>query len=1035
MKNPLHPYRTLLTALLCAVALPALGGTAPSSTPPQGIRDKSVQHLAFTHATVVVSPTETIDDATLVVRDGRVVAVGPSLDVPKGALEVELRGKRILPGFIDLATEYGLAKVGPLNAERHSDAPQYEGSRSGATAWNDAIHAERNWVDAFEPDAKAAEKLLARGFTTVQAAKRDGIFRGRALIASLAPGLPNEVLLKAHGMPWLAFDKGSSEQAYPSSLMGSIALLRQTFLDAAWYAEAKAAYGRNPQQPPPEENRALAALVGEKGPFLFETDEELSLLRAARIGQEFDRALIHLGSGFEGERIEEIAALGQAVVLPLTFPKAPAVESYEAGLDVSLADLRHWERSPSTAKWLAEAGVRLAFTSLRLRDDEDFWENLRRAVRRGLPVEDALAALTTVPAELAGIADQVGTLAEGKRADFLVTAGDPFAGEAKLVASFIGGKLAKEWQPLAAADFTGTWAFKLDGQAFELALAGLGEELRGKLFRGKEEAELEHLAAKARELTFTAGLGPQLKGKPARFNIAAVGTELSGRASLADGSIRTFALAKAAKPRALEAGEDHHRDNGEADRQPLVSRRTFPNTAFGFEKLPTAETVLIKNATVWTNEAAGTLTGADVLIASGKISAVGQGLAAPAGARVIDGTGKHVTAGIIDEHSHLAISQGVNEGSHAITSEVRIGDVVDPDDIGIYRALAGGVTAAQLLHGSANPIGGQAQIVKLRWGSSAEAMKLAGAPPTIKFALGENVKQSNWGLRNSTRYPQTRMGVEALMDDAFQAAREYGARFKKYAALPAAERERTVPPRRDLTLDALVEILESKRFVHCHSYVASEILMLMRLAEENDFKIQTFTHILEGYKVAPEMAAHGAGASSFSDWWAYKFEVYDAIPYNTCLLSDAGVTTSINSDSEELIRRLNLEAAKSVTYCGMPEVEALKLATLNPAKQLKVDQRMGSLTAGKDADLVIWTGDPLSVYSRVEETWVDGIRMWSRAEDERLRQRDRAERQALIEKVLASGGFEGRSEHGYKKDHRDWHCDDVEDIWHARHER
>ena len=1031
-------FRSLCPALLVAVAVPVVAA-APSTTPTQGIRNKTVHHLAFTHATVVVSPNETIEDATLVVNDGRVVEIGPGLAVPKGALEVDLRGKRILPGFFDLVSEYGLGQAGPAHTERRSDAPQYTSAQNGAAAWNDAIHAERNWVDAFEPDAKAAEALLARGFTAVQSGKRDGIFRGRAFVASLATGLPNDVLLAPQALHFLSFDKGSSEQAYPSSLMGSIALLRQTFLDAEWYGKAQAVYAQNPLQPAPETNRALAALASYRGAFVFETNEDLSLLRAARIAEEAGKEFAFLGSGFEYERLEELAALGRPIILPLSFPKAPEVASYAASLDVTLADLRHWERSPSTAKWLADAGVRLAITGHGLRDDEDFWDNLRRAVRRGLPANAALAALTTVPAELAGLAGQLGTLEEGKRADFLVLSGDPFTAEVELLAAFVGGKLEKEWHPLDAVDFSGTHAFQLGGKALELALTREHGEYSGKLFRGKEEAELENLAASAKELTFTAYLGPGLTAQPARFTVSALGAAFFGRVSLADGSRQSFALSKAAKPRALDRDHGGHGEHGKGDdeavdREPLLSRRTFPNAAFGFEALPRPESVLIKNATVWTNEAEGILEAADVLLEGGKIRAVGKGLTPPAGGRVIDATGKHVTAGIIDEHSHLAISEGVNEGSHAITAEVRIGDVVDPDDIGIYRALAGGVTAAQLLHGSANPIGGQAQIIKLRWGSSAEAMKLAGAAPTIKFALGENVKQSNWGLRNPTRYPQTRMGVEALMNDAFQAAREYTTRWAKYNALPLIERDHTVPPRRDLMLETLAEILEQRRFVHCHSYVASEILTLMRLAEEQGFRIQTFTHILDGYKVAPEMAAHGVGASSFSDWWAYKFEVYDAIPYNTCLLSDAGVVTSINSDSEELIRRLNLEAAKSVTYCGMPEAEALKLATLNPARQLKIDGQTGSLKAGKDADVVIWTGDPLSVYSRVEETWVDGIRMWSRAEDEHLRQRDHAERQALIEKVLRTGGGGGRGEHSFRKWQRDWDCEDVEDIWHARHD-
>jgi imidazolonepropionase-like amidohydrolase len=354
---------------------------------------------------------------------------------------------------------------------------------------------------------------------------------------------------------------------------------------------------------------------------------------------------------------------------------------------------------------------------------------------------------------------------------------------------------------------------------------------------------------------------------------------------------------------------------------------------------------------------------------------------------VIDATGKHLTPGILDEHSHIAIEGGVNEGTHAVTAEVRIGDVIDPDDINIYRQLAGGVTAAHLLHGSANPIGGQCQLIKLRWGAEPEELKFEGAPATIKFALGENVKQSNWGDRFTRRYPQTRLGVEEIMRDAFQAALEYEAEWQRWRALPERERQRSIPPRRDLQLEALLEILRGKRLIHCHSYVQSEILMLMRLAEQFGFRVNVFTHVLEGYKVARELARHGAGASTFSDWWAYKFEVYDAIPYNPAIMHEQGVLVAINSDDAEMGRRLAQEAGKSVGYSGISEEEALKFVTLNPARMLRVDHRVGSIEVGKDADIVLWSGPPLSTRSVVEQTYVDGRCYFDRVRDEQLRQR------------------------------------------------
>jgi imidazolonepropionase-like amidohydrolase len=412
--------------------------------------------------------------------------------------------------------------------------------------------------------------------------------------------------------------------------------------------------------------------------------------------------------------------------------------------------------------------------------------------------------------------------------------------------------------------------------------------------------------------------------------------------------------------------------------------------------------VLVRNATIWTSGAAGVLENADLLVRRGKVAAVGKGLAAPAGALVVDGTGLHVTAGIIDAHSHTAVDGAVNEGTNAVTAEVRIGDVLDPDDVNIYRELAGGLTVANVLHGSANAIGGQNQVIKLRWGSSADALKFEGAPPGIKFALGENPKQSNWNPTEK-RFPQTRMGVQELIRERFQAARDYRRQAQEFAI---QKRKGAVPPRTDLQLEAIAEILEGRRLVHSHSYRADEILMLIRLADEFGVKIATFQHALESYKVAAEVAKHGAGASMFCDWWAYKFEVYDAIPWAGAIDWQKGVVVSFNSDSNELARRLNLEAAKALRYGGVPAAEALKFVTLNPAQQLGIAARVGSVEVGKDADFVIWSGDPLSNRTICLQTWIDGRRYFDRAADLALRPALDEERKALIAKVRAASDKE-----------------------------
>ncbi|HEX3870496.1 MAG TPA: amidohydrolase family protein [Pirellulales bacterium] len=430
----------------------------------------------------------------------------------------------------------------------------------------------------------------------------------------------------------------------------------------------------------------------------------------------------------------------------------------------------------------------------------------------------------------------------------------------------------------------------------------------------------------------------------------------------------------------------------------------YPLGEFGLERAPEQpKAIVFRGATVWTCDSHGKRETADVLVESGKISAVDANLDVPKGAVSIDARGKHITPGIIDCHSHIATDGGVNEGSQAITAEVRIGDFIDPYDINIYRQLAGGVTAANILHGSANPIGGQNQVIKFRWGAGPEEAKLAQAPPGIKFALGENVKQSNSFFASRDRYPQSRMGVEQLLRDAFRAAQEYRDARRRWDEQRKANKISELPPRCDLELEALVEVLEGKRLIHCHSYRQDEILATMRVCEEFNVRIATFQHILEGYKVADQMARHGVGGSSFSDWWAYKFEVFDAIPYNGALLRSAGVLVSFNSDDAEMARRLNLEAAKAVKYGGVPEVEALKFVTFNAAKQLGIDRWVGSIEPGKDADLVLWNGSPLSTYARCEQTWIDGRKYFDRSDDAKRRSEVVTRRAALVQRILASG--------------------------------
>src|SRR5712675_366996 len=389
--------------------------------------------------------------------------------------------------------------------------------------------------------------------------------------------------------------------------------------------------------------------------------------------------------------------------------------------------------------------------------------------------------------------------------------------------------------------------------------------------------------------------------------------------------------------------------------------------------------ILIQNATILT-ASHGTIERGSILIKDGKIAEVGASVKAPKDAQVIDAAGQFVMPGIIDCHSHIAVDGNVNEGSISVSSIVNIADVLNPDDVDIYRDLAGGVTVANVLHGSANAIGGQTIVIKLRWGMPASKLPFDGALPGIKFALGENPKRSNFS-RGTPRYPATRMGVEETIRGAFTEARDYKGSWDLYNKRTAAGEKNLIPPRRDLRLDPLVEVLEGKRYVHSHCYREDEILMLLRVAKEFGFKVRTFQHVLEGYKVADELAAAGVGASTFSDWWAYKVEAYDAIPYNAALMTRRGVVVSINSDDAEEATHLNQEAAKSMKFGGLTHDEALKLVTLNPAMQLGIDKRVGTIDVGKDADLVIYNHDPLSAYAVAQKTIVDGRVLFDREKD------------------------------------------------------
>jgi imidazolonepropionase-like amidohydrolase len=1012
MKSRSLPFRrAILTASLATAGL-APAAQPPATAPAEGLREAPPRVHALVGGRVAVSPTETLDGATVVIRNGIIEAVGVGIAVPADARVWEVRGRTVFAGFIESESTLFLPaawKAAGAAGRRSEDAetpgPVAPAAVStatpgataepaaGARSWNARVTPERLAHRVLTADDRGAEALRNLGFAVAHIVPGRGVFRGQSALVSLGRGGFNTTVVRETVAQPVAFEHGGfgPGSAYPVSLMGATALLRQTLLDAQWYGEVRARHARAGGERP-EANDALAALgpvVRGEQPVFFDLDAELDLGRALRVAEEFKLKPILRGSGYEYRVMRDLPR-GVPVVVPLTFPEPPEVEHADRALDVSLDRMEHWELAPDNAARLAAAQTPIALTTAGLRRPEtEFWTRVRLAVQRGLPAATALAALTTTPADLLGIGRSHGTVAAGKAANLVVASGDLFRSEeAEIQLMWVDGE-AFELEAWRRFDPRGTWRVAWTGAPekapAEIKITGRSAtRLRAAV--GGTEATLRADGAAFALLAPARWFG--LERGTVRLAAHVEGGGLVGHGELPDGRPVRW---RAERTAPAEPGKPAERKAA-----PLITQAgKYPAGSYGrAEKPEQPKSVLVRNATIWTSGPAGTVEQSDLLVEAGKIVRVGRGLAAPAGAVVIDGTGRHVSPGLIDCHSHVAIDRGVNEGTHSVTVEVRIGDVLDPTDIGLYRQLAGGLTTSNLLHGSANSMGGQNQVIKLRWGEGAEGLKFAGAPPGVKFALGENVTRKN-STNPVTRYPISRMGVREIMLDAFARARDYERAWADHRA-----GKTPLPPRRDLRMEAALELLEGKRIIHIHSYRQDEILAFIRLAQDLQLSVATFQHILEGYKVAREMAALGAGGSAFSDWWAYKHEVIDAIPHAGALMHEAGVVVSFNSDDRELARHLNTEAAKAVKYGGVPPVEALKFVTLNPARQLRIDSRVGSLEPGKDADFVIWNAPPLSGYARVEQTWIDGRRYFDREDDARMRTAAATARAALIQKIL-----------------------------------
>ncbi|MCH8275675.1 MAG: amidohydrolase family protein [Armatimonadetes bacterium] len=808
---------------------------------------------------VVVAPGRVLDKADVLILNGVIAQIGPSVNAPSVAQVIDCDGLTVYAGLI-----HPLLRVN-VEALQNAVAAAVEADEDSNDPWNSA----GNLVSRFrvaelrQDEVSAFESLAENGYGIAHVYAPAGVFGPRTAVVSIGSGglEPAGVIAADPAIPvqiGRRSFRGPGGGGYPGSLMGSIAFTRQSLYDAGRYGRLTRRYEANPAGlPRPEYDPDLEAinrLLRRDSMAIFDGLTELSALQAMRISDEFPLQPVYAFSREAGYVTDLLKDAGAAVILRDGIPSKPSVGDDDTGN--SIAAVQAYFNELQAGAELEKNGIEFSYAPS---GTSDPLEDLRLMVRAGLSREAALAAVTTRPAELLGLSRSAGTVEAGKLGNVLVVQGDLFDESSQVMAAFVDG-------------------VRVD---FEMPDRKDADEMK------PEEP---------------------LKLIPPDYSLF---------------------------PR------------------PAETEQAFR---------------LYKNATVWTMGPQGVLKNADVLIQNGKIAAVGRDIQAPAGCEVIDATGKHISAGVWDCHSHTAITGGVNESTNMVTIECRIKDVINHRDINIYRQLAGGTVGAQQLHGSANAIGGQTAVSKWRWGQRSYDFPVQGAPEGVKFALGENPIDEDGNRGNR---PRTRMGVEDAIRGAFDAARDYVEEWEAYRS------GRTkVEPRRNLQLDAIVELLNQDRFVHSHGYRQDEFLTLMRLCQEYGVGIRTFQHVLEGYKIADEMAEAGIGGSTFADWWGYKLEAYDAIPHNAALMNARGVTVSINSDSADHARRLNHEAAKSMRYDGVDAETALSFVTIEPARQLGIERWTGSLEVGKDADMVVWSASPVSIYAQCEETYVDGVKLF-----------------------------------------------------------
>jgi imidazolonepropionase-like amidohydrolase len=971
----------------------------------QGFR---VRSLALVGGRIVTAPGEVIDRGTVLLRDNRIVSVGADVALPPDAERLAIDGLTVYAGFIDAGNTALLdpdaklptVEARPVDVSKFALAGLRPDEHRGLTPQFRA-------AQALKLSSAELDKHRQAGLCTVHVVPTGRIASGQTAVVHLSGQPPRESVVRDGDMIALQLLDRLSGGEYPATLMGIHAHLRQTFLDAErlmkqreLHAQGVAGVERPPHDPVWEE---FAALRRGERKALFYVDDRDDIERALRMAKEQQLKPVLWGLHELGNWRDALRDGRIDTVVTLDFGDAPKLDAPEqkgdfpeiaAPLRVRQWRRERWQERVGVMKELHQAGLRFGIATAGLKSPEELPKAIRQTISEGLSRDVALAALTTQPAQALGIDRDVGRVAPGLLANLVVLTGPFDHDQAKVRYVFVEGRkfeYNRESKPVSddkpsqpPISVAGRW--QLEIQAGDEKLPGTlelvqtGARLAGRFTSGQGDGSVSSGQVGSDAVKFDVSIGAGDRAIVLKFQGKLEADRIEGSLKSPFGPSTAWSARREATPPATANPIQLASIETTADDGP-VSALAAPKISDDLPtELPADRTarllrtggnVLIRGGTVLTGTGA-TLPKHSILVKNGLIAAIAADLQPEPGMTVIDAAGRYIMPGIIDTHSHIMLSSGlggVNEATHSIVCEVRTSDVLNTQDGGEYRALAGGVTTVRLLHGSANVVGGQDAVVQLKHGASAAEHLFAGAHPGVKFALGENVK-----FRQG-RFPNTRLGVEATLQRAFVEALEYRHEWQEYerAAKQAGDQATQIlPPRRDLRLEALAEIVSQERFIHSHCYRSDEILMLLRVAQSLGIRVWSLQHVLEGYKVAPEIVAHGASCSTFSDWWAYKVEAYDAVPHNAALLHEAGANVVIKSDDAELMRHLYLEMQKPVRYGNLSPDVAISLVTLHPARELGLAERVGSIEVGKQADLAIFNAHPLNSFARCEWTLIAG---------------------------------------------------------------